>query len=71
MGSRAQSGGQVGSSSFFAAMLFFSTVVVTSPPFLPLSFFQPGAFDQAMEDLKAHVTHTMGETVYSFWLLVE
>ncbi|XP_015263260.1 PREDICTED: tumor protein p63-regulated gene 1 protein, partial [Gekko japonicus] len=32
---------------------------------------RPGAFDQAVEDLKAHVVETMGETAHSFWLLTE
>uniref|UniRef100_A0A8D0L801 Tumor protein p63 regulated 1 n=1 Tax=Sphenodon punctatus TaxID=8508 RepID=A0A8D0L801_SPHPU len=32
---------------------------------------RPGAFDQAMEDLKAHVTLNSGETAQSFWLLSE
>ncbi|XP_061493596.1 tumor protein p63-regulated gene 1 protein isoform X2 [Rhineura floridana] len=32
---------------------------------------RPGAFDQAMDDLKAHVMSNMGETAHSFWLLAE
>ncbi|KAH0624226.1 hypothetical protein JD844_007800 [Phrynosoma platyrhinos] len=32
---------------------------------------RPGAFDQAMDDLKAHVVTNMGETAHSFWLLTE
>ncbi|XP_053246834.1 tumor protein p63-regulated gene 1 protein [Podarcis raffonei] len=32
---------------------------------------RPGAFDQAMDDLRAHVTANMGETAHSFWLLAE
>ncbi|KAJ7324631.1 hypothetical protein JRQ81_017651, partial [Phrynocephalus forsythii] len=30
-----------------------------------------GAFDQAMEDLKAHVNANMGESAHSFWLVTE
>ncbi|XP_072852469.2 tumor protein p63-regulated gene 1 protein [Pogona vitticeps] len=30
-----------------------------------------GAFDQAMDDLKAHVVVSMGETAHSFWLMTE
>ncbi|XP_054839853.1 tumor protein p63-regulated gene 1 protein [Eublepharis macularius] len=30
-----------------------------------------GAFDQAVEDLKAHVIENMGETAHGFWLLTE
>ncbi|XP_062987481.1 tumor protein p63-regulated gene 1 protein [Elgaria multicarinata webbii] len=32
---------------------------------------RPGAFDQAMDDLKVHVVVNMGETAHSFWLLTE
>ncbi|XP_039225039.1 tumor protein p63-regulated gene 1 protein [Crotalus tigris] len=32
---------------------------------------RPGAFDQAMEDLKAHLAASKGETAHSFWLLTE
>ncbi|XP_007444366.2 tumor protein p63-regulated gene 1 protein-like [Python bivittatus] len=32
---------------------------------------RPGAFDQAMEDLKAHLVANKGETAHSFWLLTE
>ncbi|KAL8188299.1 UNVERIFIED_CONTAM: hypothetical protein K2H54_065069 [Gekko kuhli] len=32
---------------------------------------RPGAFDQAVVDLKAHVVENMGETAHSFWLLTE
>nr|XP_034956923.1 tumor protein p63-regulated gene 1 protein-like [Zootoca vivipara] len=32
---------------------------------------RPGAFDQAMDDLRAHVIANMGETAHSFWLLAE
>lgn len=32
---------------------------------------RPGALDQAIEDLKTHVTVREGETVLSFWLLAE
>ncbi|XP_061440904.1 tumor protein p63-regulated gene 1 protein-like isoform X5 [Rhineura floridana] len=32
---------------------------------------RPGAFDQAMDDLKAHVMSNMGETAHSFWLLAD
>ncbi|EMP37651.1 Tumor protein p63-regulated gene 1 protein, partial [Chelonia mydas] len=31
----------------------------------------PGAFDQAIEDLKIHVVKNAGETAQSFWLLTE
>nr|XP_042699803.1 tumor protein p63-regulated gene 1 protein isoform X2 [Chrysemys picta bellii] len=32
---------------------------------------RPGAFDQAIEDLKIHVVKNSGETAQSFWLLSE
>ncbi|XP_074860109.1 tumor protein p63-regulated gene 1 protein isoform X2 [Carettochelys insculpta] len=32
---------------------------------------RPGAFDQAVEDLKIHVIKNAGETAQSFWLLTE
>ncbi|XP_044312190.1 tumor protein p63-regulated gene 1 protein isoform X2 [Varanus komodoensis] len=32
---------------------------------------RPGAFDQAMDDLEAHVVANMGEKAHSFWLLTE
>ncbi|XP_075794355.1 tumor protein p63-regulated gene 1 protein isoform X1 [Pelodiscus sinensis] len=32
---------------------------------------RPGAFDQAIEDLKTHVVENSGETAQSFWLLTE
>ncbi|XP_063162309.1 tumor protein p63-regulated gene 1 protein [Candoia aspera] len=32
---------------------------------------RPGAFDQAMEDIKAHVMADKGETAHSFWLLTK
>ncbi|KAM6225071.1 tumor protein p63-regulated gene 1 protein [Rhynchocyon petersi] len=32
---------------------------------------RPGAIETAMEDLKAHITDTSGETVQGFWLLSE
>ncbi|XP_029142318.1 tumor protein p63-regulated gene 1 protein-like, partial [Protobothrops mucrosquamatus] len=32
---------------------------------------RPGAFDQAMEDLKAHLAASKGEAARSFWLLTE
>uniref|UniRef100_A0A8D0DSC4 Tumor protein p63 regulated 1 n=1 Tax=Salvator merianae TaxID=96440 RepID=A0A8D0DSC4_SALMN len=32
---------------------------------------RPGAFDQAMDDLKAHMVTNMGEVAHGFWLLTE
>uniref|UniRef100_A0ACB8FBY1 Uncharacterized protein n=1 Tax=Sphaerodactylus townsendi TaxID=933632 RepID=A0ACB8FBY1_9SAUR len=32
---------------------------------------RPGAFDQAVEDLRAHVVENMGETAHGFWILTE
>ncbi|XP_060550424.1 tumor protein p63-regulated gene 1 protein [Pantherophis guttatus] len=32
---------------------------------------RPGAFDQAMEDLKTHLAANKGEVAHSFWLLTE